>query len=388
MSVSPLSCPSTSSLRSSALKEGLSICELADFLDGKYLPGEMATESAKITHWIPLARGHSSVPDDQAATFIAASNTPYMGPLPKVGVVLTCEDLSSARSVAQRSAGAKARLDRRCSQIIVDDPYLGFARASALFYRSPPASPPCLDPGGSYWREEHVEVHPNAHVYPGVYLAHGAQISEGVVIHPGCYVGAGSSLGDHTQLLPNVTVLDGCVIGRRCLIHPGVTMGADGFGFVPDPQNGGLVKIYHLGGLVVGDDVEVGCSVNLHRGTIDNTSIGSGTKIDTHVQVGHNVTVGGNNIIASGAALAGSSSTGDHVVLGPRCVVTNKAHVSSGLRVGAMSAVSKTLNSPGDYFGIPAIPLKKWKRRHGVLMRLVKIYSRGGESSGPEEHHQ
>ena len=330
----------------------ISLQELAQFLEAKLHLAPQASPTDTIKHLISLDQAHN--PNNlHSCTFIAHQNHPQPSSL-KVGAVLIKEPTPQIS----------------CSQIITSDPYLAFARCTKLFYRPPPTSAPQKSPQGYYYEEE-VDIHPQAHIYPQVYLAHGAKVARGVTIHPGCYVGAGTTLGPHTTLLPQVTLLHGCHIGQNCLIHPGVSLGADGFGYATS-AHGEAVKIYHLGKVVVEDDVEIGCSTNIHRATLGNTIISKGTKIDAQVQIAHNVKLGKHNRICAQSALAGSSSTGDYVILAPRCSLSNKIHVSDHIRVGALSAVSKKLQKPGDYFGFPAIPFKTWKRHHATLQRLIK----------------
>lgn len=332
----------------------LSLQELADFVGGDLRLGSQASPRDIITGWVPFSQA-ALHPMPRAAAFIAQRQQIALAAELKVGVVLVHEHVPHAS----------------CSQIITPHPYLAFARCTQLFYQPPPATAPRQDPAG-YWHEEEVQVHPTATLFPQVYLAHGAQIGAGVTLYPGCYIGAHTTIGAHTILQPQVTILHQCSLGERCLLHPGVTVGADGFGFVAAPDGSSTIKIYHLGGVHIGDEVEIGCSSNISRGTLDDTHIHKGAKIDAQVQVAHNVTIGAHTRICAQAGLAGSSSTGDHVVLGPRSCLTNKAHVSEHIRIGALSAVSKSLKQKGDYFGIPAIPLSRWKRHHAILQRLIK----------------
>ncbi|MCK7513045.1 MAG: UDP-3-O-(3-hydroxymyristoyl)glucosamine N-acyltransferase [Desulfobacterales bacterium] len=146
------------------------------------------------------------------------------------------------------------------------------------------------------------------------YIADDVSIGDGTVIYPGVFIGPGTTVGESCVIYPNVTVREGVTIGHRVIIHAGAVIGADGFGFVFD--GGKHNKIPQVGGVVIGDDVEIGANTTVDRATTGNTVIGSGTKIDNLVQVGHNVQVGRNVILVAQIGIGGSTEIGDGVMMG------------------------------------------------------------------------
>ena len=184
-----------------------------------------------------------------------------------------------------------------------------------------------------------------------------AKIGKGVTIGAGCYIGLGVVIGENTKLYPNVTVLDDssigsetiiwsgtvirerCCIGNYCIIHPNVTIGADGFGYRPSPDGRGLVKIPQIGTVEIGDDVEIGAGSCVDRGKFSATSIGDGTKIDNLVQIAHNCKLGRSCVMAGQSGLSGSVTLGDGVIMGGRAGVKDHVTVGVGVKLGGYTGV-------------------------------------------------
>jgi UDP-3-O-[3-hydroxymyristoyl] glucosamine N-acyltransferase len=203
----------------------------------------------------------------------------------------------------------------------------------------------------------------------GAVVDDGASIGEGSHIGAGCHVGAGTILGARTRLFPNVTVYHDCTIGSDVIIHSGTVVGADGFGFAPTAE--GWVKIAQLGGVTIGNHVEIGANCCVDRGALDDTVIGDGCKIDNLVQVGHNVRVGEHTAIAGCVGIAGS------VVIGSRCMIGGGAGISGHLRicdgvtVSGMTVVDRSISEPGIYTGVfPMVPRASWERIAASLKQL------------------
>jgi UDP-3-O-[3-hydroxymyristoyl] glucosamine N-acyltransferase len=217
-------------------------------------------------------------------------------------------------------------------------------------------------------------VHPSATVGEGASIHPFASVGEGSVIgarcrlHPGAAVGRHCKLGDDVTIYPNAVVYEGTVLGSRVVLHANCVIGADGFGY--RTHGGKHVKVPQLGNVEIGDDVEVGACTTIDRGTFEPTRIGAGTKIDNLVQVGHNCQIGKHNLFVSQMGIAGSSSTGDFVVIAGQVGVTDHIHIGTGAVIGAKAGVTKEVPPGQRMLGAPATPEREQKR---ILMTLEKL---------------
>jgi UDP-3-O-[3-hydroxymyristoyl] glucosamine N-acyltransferase len=194
---------------------------------------------------------------------------------------------------------------------------------------------------------------------------------------PSCYVGVDARIGEDTWLYPRVVVREECEIGSRCLLHPGVVIGADGFGFAFDA--GRYHKVPQVGNVVIGDDVEIGANTTVDRATTDSTRIGDGTKIDNLVQIGHNVVIGKHCIIVALVGISGSTELEDYVTLGGQAGLVGHIKIGRGAPVGAQSGVSKSVPPEGVVMGYPAMPQGMFKRLHAFIQRLPLLFQRTKE---------
>lgn len=248
----------------------------------------------------------------------------------------------------------------RCS-----DPYLGFARAMRLFH------PRTHDAAGI---SAGAVVHPDAtigaepNLMAGCHVAAGATIGDRVTLSPGVYVGQGSVIGDDCFLYSNVVVREGVTLGKRCIIQPGAVIGGDGFGYAHGES--GALKIPQVGGVRLGDDVEVGCNSTIDRGALGDTVIGNGVKIDNLVQIAHNVRIGDHTIITAMVGIAGSTEIGAGVAIGGHTAIAGHIHIGNGVSIAAMSGVPGNLDAGKVYAGIPAQEHHEWRRVIGTVPRL------------------
>jgi UDP-3-O-[3-hydroxymyristoyl] glucosamine N-acyltransferase len=197
----------------------------------------------------------------------------------------------------------------------------------------------------------------------------GAVVGERCSIGPNCVVGERVRLGDDSRLQAGVTLCEGVVAGRRCSFKAGAVVGSDGFGFAPDDD--GYVKVPHVGGVRLGDDVEVGANTTVDRGTIDDTVIGDGVKLDNQVQVGHNCRIGAHTVIAGCVGISGSSIIGSRCMIGGAVGIAGHLEIGDGVVVTGYSLVSHSLPGPGVYSsGWPAIEAGQWRRAVARLRRL------------------
>lgn len=202
----------------------------------------------------------------------------------------------------------------------------------------------------------------------------GAVIKAGAEILAGAYVGVNCEVGENSIIEPRAVLLKKVKIGKNCLLHSGCVLGCDGFGFVPSPE--GPVKIPQNGGIVVGDNVEIGACTTIDCGTLDDTVIGSNTKIDNHVQIGHNVKIGRGCIICSMSGIAGSSVLEDGVILSVQAGVTDHVKIGAGAVLAARSGVTHDVPAGAVMSGFPLQPHKDAKRSMALFTRLPDLLKR------------
>jgi UDP-3-O-[3-hydroxymyristoyl] glucosamine N-acyltransferase len=200
-------------------------------------------------------------------------------------------------------------------------------------------------------------------------------IGEGVVIGAGSVLGAGVEIGAATSIGPRVTLLDGVRIGARCIVHAGAVLGADGFGFAPD--HGKWQKIPQVGGVVIGDDVEIGANTTIDRGTIEDTVVEDGVKIDNLVQIAHNVRVGAHTIMAAMSGIAGSTKVGKRCMIGGGVVMINQLTICDDVLFTFRSIVTRSVDEPGSYSGhLPAEQSAKWRKNVARFRQLDELADR------------
>lgn len=245
---------------------------------------------------------------------------------------------------------------KRGACIVVDNPYLYFARLTQWWK--------CKHPEKNWGHFLNSLVHPSAIIHPDAHIADDAQIG------PLCVVEANARIGAGTVLTARVHIGVNCQIGQRCLLHPGVVIGADGFGFA---RNGaaGWEKIEQLGRVVVGDDVEIGANTCIDRGTLGDTEIGSGVKIDNLVQIAHNVHIGPRTVIAANTGIAGSAHIGPDCSIGGAANILGHLEIAAGTSISPTSMVTRSIHQPDLYTGIfPIQTNAQWEKNAAALKQL------------------
>jgi UDP-3-O-[3-hydroxymyristoyl] glucosamine N-acyltransferase len=259
--------------------------------------------------------------------------------------------------------------------LLCDDPYRNYARIAQQFYPR---------------RQMQAEISPQAYVDPT------ASIGEDAVIEPGAYIGAQAVIGERAYIAANTVIASGVTIGAesqigpvctishadvgmRCIIHRGVQIGQDGFGFAMGRD--GHIKVPQLGRVQIGHEVEIGANSCIDRGTGPDTRIGDGTKIDNLVQIGHNVEIGRGCVIVAQCGISGSTKIGDGVVLGGQAGVAGHLSIGSGAQIAAKSGVMHNLDGGKAYGGYPAVPIKDWHRQSIALQGLIKKTATNNEAS-------
>lgn len=225
--------------------------------------------------------------------------------------------------------------------LMCDDPYLAFAKLSKLFNNEIDFS------NGTF--QDRSFIHDSA------------DLGRDVIIGPNVFIGENCVIGDQTVIYPNTTILKDVSIGHACRIHPNSVLGSDGFGFAPEKD--GYQKIEQLGGLQIGQNVEIGAGCTIDRGAISDTFIGDGVKLDNQIHIAHNVSLGSNSAIAACCAIAGSTKIGKNFKMGGLSGVLGHLEICDDVTVGAHTLITKSIKSPGNYIGImPAQNHMNWSK--------------------------
>jgi UDP-3-O-[3-hydroxymyristoyl] glucosamine N-acyltransferase len=263
--------------------------------------------------------------------------------------------------LAQVPAGPRTR-------IVVPDPQASLASVLAAMYPPTPITPG-IDPTARLGPD--CQLGQDVSLGPFVVLGRGVRIGDRCRLAERVSIGDGVSIGVDTIMGPGVVCYAGSRIGSRCVLKAGAVIGGDGFGYLS--AQGGHRRIPHVGGCILGDEVEVGSNTCVDRGSIDDTILGRGTKLDNLVHVGHNVQLGERCLAMAGVGIAGSTRIGNDVILAGHVGVTDHLVLGSGVRVGAKSAVFGDIPSGATYSGHPARPHRQFLRAQAALYRLAPI---------------
>jgi UDP-3-O-[3-hydroxymyristoyl] glucosamine N-acyltransferase len=262
--------------------------------------------------------------------------------------------------------------------LVTAHPYRGFAVALHHFY------PEATMPKAAMTRVgDDPPIHPTARLEEGVRIEPGAivgrevQIGRGTTIAAGAVIGYRVAIGRGSYVGPSASVTH-ALVGDRVILHAGVRIGQDGFGFAMGP--GGHLKVPQIGRVIIQDDVEIGANSCVDRGALRDTVIGEGTKIDNLVQIGHNVVIGGHCVIAGQAGISGSSELGDFVVMGGQSGMVGHIKIGMGAQIGGASHPKEDVAPGARMGGTPAIPLTEWARQLALLKRLTQREGRSGEN--------
>ena len=289
------------------------------------------------------------------------------------------DNLKYAGQLAQTRAGAclvserfAATVPSHVAVLRAADPFRAFVTVARELHAATLRPPSWFGTSGI---AASAVIHPTAHLEDDVV------VDPFAVIGPGVEIGAGSVIGSGAVIGPNVKIGRDCdvgagttiqfaLIGNNVLIHPGCHIGQDGFGFVFG--SGRQVKVPQTGRVLIQNDVEIGAGTTIDRGSLRDTVVGEGTKIDNQVQIGHNVTVGRHCLLAAKAALGGSLTIGDHVALGAGVGINNHVNIGDGAQITAMSGVKDDVPARGRWGGFFAKPTRQWFREIVAVERLVR----------------
>ena len=260
----------------------------------------------------------------------------------------------------------------RTTFVVVDAPYAWFALAAQLLH---PMAGAVAGIHPQAQVDPAAEVDATASIGAGAFVGAAAKLGAGVVLDPAAHVGARVVIGAGTRLFPRATVLDDSVLGERCIVHSGVVIGADGFGFAP--LDGRWLKIPQLGRVIIGDDVEIGANTTIDRGTMGDTIVESGVKLDNQIQIGHNCFVGAHTVIAGCVGIAGSARIGRNCMIGGAAGIAGHLSIADGTIIGPMTVVSGSIEKAGHYTGFfPIMKQREWEKAAAIIRKLEDLRRR------------
>ncbi len=264
------------------------------------------------------------------------------------------------------------------SALLAKAPYVASGRAAALSEAREPVVPgvhasAAVDPSAT--------VDAGAHVGPFVSIGARSVVEAGAIVGPGCVVGEDCVVGAGSELVARVTLVRRVRLGKRVLVHPGAVLGADGFGLAMDA--GRWLKVPQLGGVVVGDDCEIGANTTIDRGALDDTVLEEDVRLDNQIQVGHNVRIGAHTAMAGCSAVAGSATIGRYCLIGGAAGVLGHLEICDRVTVTAMSLVTHSIREPGEYSsGTPLMENKAWRKAAARFKQLDALARRLGAALG------
>lgn len=258
------------------------------------------------------------------------------------------------------------------SALVHRNPHATFARIAALLHPVPSLSPgidptACVDPT--------AQVDSSAQIGPFAVIGANAIVGPGALVGPHCIVSDGVVIGADTRLLVRVTLCSGTRIGARCILHPGAVVGADGFGNARDGQV--WVKVPQVGGVMVGDDVEIGANTTIDRGALGDTVIEEGVRLDNQIQIAHNVSIGAHTAIAACTGIAGSTRIGRRCMIGGGTGIGGQLVLGDDIIIAGFGMVTRSIDKPGLYSSvIPVEEARLWRRIVGRIKRLDRTAAR------------
>lgn len=280
---------------------------------------------------------------------------------------------------AEQSAASAVLIDRQFAPtkktlIKVPNARIAFAKVLPLFFPEPKFM---AGVDATAIVAKSAQVDPTAHIGPYCVVGENVKIGAGAILQGGNHIGQNSAIGDGSHLFPNVVLYANTQVGHRVRIHAGTVIGSDGFGYVFD--SGVHRKVPQIGGVIIGDDVEIGANVTIDRGALGPTIIGKGTKIDNLVQIAHNVVIGEHCLIIAQVGIAGSTRLGNYATLAGQVGLAGHLKIGNRVVIAAQSGVMDNIGDGEKWFGSPAQPDRKMKRQLIAAQQLPDLIRRVAE---------
>ncbi len=261
--------------------------------------------------------------------------------------------------------------------LIADDPYVAFAKIAAL-YEHAPTPAPGVHPSAIV--AANAQIAASASIGAFCVIEGGARVDAGAIIGPHCHIGAECAVGAKSRLVARVTLVTRVRVGRRVLIHPGAVLGADGFGLAFDrgaSDHGAWIKVPQLGGVVVGDDCEIGANTTIDRGALGDTVLEDDVRLDNQIQIAHNVRIGAHTAMAGCSAVAGSAKIGRYCLIGGGAGVLGHLEIADRVTITSMALVTHSIHVPGEYSsGTPIQDNRAWRRNAARFKHLDELTRR------------
>ncbi len=284
------------------------------------------------------------------------------------------EALALASKAAAILVSAKDAPKFSFPRIVVDSPSGAFGKIAELFAPSPIHDEPGIHPTAVVAPD--AVIGDGASIQAHAVISAGVRIGAGTVIGANCFVGERTTIGEKSRLYPLVTVRERSVIGSRVILHSGVVIGADGFGYDFDPKSGRHVKITHIGFVQIDDDVEIGANTTVDRGRFGRTHIGQGAKIDNLVMIAHNVVVGPHSIIVGQTGISGSTTLGKYVTLAGQVGLAGHLNIGDRVTITAQSGLNKDASAGAILSGHHALPMRESLKLEALGRRLPELLAR------------
>jgi UDP-3-O-[3-hydroxymyristoyl] glucosamine N-acyltransferase len=327
--------------------------QIAELLQGEIVGDANATVS-----------GLSKIEEGKAGTLSFLANPKYEDHIYTTGSTLV---------IVNNDFEPQQALPSGCTLIKVPEAYSAFAKLLEMYDQAISKQPKI---------EEMAFISPNAKIGENVYIGAFAYISDGAVIgdnthvYPNSYVGDNVVVGNYTVIYSGVHIYRDCVVGNHCTLHSGAIIGADGFGFAPNSENN-YQKVPQIGNTILEDHVSIGANTTVDRATLGSTVVKKGVKLDNLVQIGHNVVIGDNTVMAAQTGIAGSTKLGKNMMIGGQVGIVGHIEIADGVKIGAQSGVGKSIRKEGEMvLGSPAYEAEDYKKSYMGFRRLPFILNK------------
>lgn len=310
----------------------------------------------------------------QMLSGIASLDTAGVGDLTFIGrpkYAKMLDEVAASAVIVSKKLDVSPKRDQWL--IRVDHPSVALAHVCGLVEQSLKSKPtPGIHP--SAFVDPSAKVAESASIGPLVVIEAGAEVGEGTVVESHSFLGKEAKVGADCWIYPQVSIQRYCSLGDRCILHSGVVIGSDGFGYESSPA--GHMKSPQVGTVEIGNDVEIGANSTIDRGRFSATTVGHGTKIDNLVQIGHNCEIGQHCILCAFVGLAGTTKMGDFVVLAGQVGCSGHLEIGDRVTVGGQAGIAKSLEGGKAYSGSPAIDVRAQRRIESYQRRLPEFFSR------------
>jgi UDP-3-O-[3-hydroxymyristoyl] glucosamine N-acyltransferase len=272
----------------------------------------------------------------------------------------------SSICIVNKSFNPTQNLPSTLTLVKVDDAYACFAKLLEVYNQMRQKQPKIEQPS---FVADSASLEEGIYLGAFAYISEGAKIGKGAKIYPHVFIGDNVTIGEDTVIHAGAKIYADTKIGKRCIIHAGVVLGSDGFGFAPD-EKGVFSKVPQIGNVILEDDVEIGANTTVDCATMGSTIIRQGVKIDNLVHIAHNVEIGNHSALAGQAGVAGSAKIGKHVMVGGQVGISGHLHIADGTKIVAQSGIPNTVRKAEVLMGSPAIPMDEYKKSFVGFRRL------------------